>query len=72
MADDDSGDVVVRRFLEYEDLPYVFAKGGELFRMRFSKSASRGYILEPAKRSMYADVSWKGSTISESEAKSLL
>ena len=73
MADEESGGVVVDGFLEYEDVPYV-RSGARVFRMRFKKDASRGYILEPLRNSsgLASDVALKGSSIAEGEAKALL
>ena len=64
--------VFVKKFVEYDDVPFVLAKDGKAYRMLPSKSASLGYTLEEDNTSRSTDAWFKGSTIPESEAVSLL
>ncbi len=68
----DGGTVFVDKFIEYEDMPFVFATDGSLWRMISSNETNFGYTLLDKFSSSGADILCKGSTISESEAVALL
>jgi len=71
-AEGPNSPVFVDSFIEYEDVPYVLSDSGRLFRMLPSNGSSSPYKLELDRSVPYADILFKGSTIPESEAVSLL
>lgn len=64
--------VFVKKFIEYEDKPFVFSTEGRLFRMLPSNESTSPYRLEWDRDAPYADILSKGSMIPESEAVALL
>ena len=64
--------VVIKRFVEYDDIPCVLAKGGSVFRMRPSNDPNFPYRLEEVTSTLSSDAAFKGSWISEEEAIELV
>ena len=68
----DGGTVFVEEFREYDDVPFVLATDGSTWRMLPSKETSFGYTLVEDNSSSSTDAMFKGSSITEAEAVSLL
>ena len=69
----DGGIVLVDEFLEYEDRPFLTSTDGKLWRMVSSNETTFGYTVENVSDSpARPDIQSKGSTISESDAVTLL